>query len=354
VRDIKGGLGSSSNLPSATSFPRSLELAPKAVVEEAVEEEGEVNEGLLADAWEITDAMDFAMAMAMDAVKGLNPTYDEARKRSDWPKWEVAIKAELALLEANGTWKIVEHPPNANVVGSKWVLCIKKNATGEIDKYKARLVARGFTQVHKVDYTKTYAPVARLSTFQYLIALANHNGWQLDCVDFDSPFLNPVLGEDEVIYLEQPCRFVKENSQAYVYRLSKSLYGLKQEARNWYEALKRELKELQFKVLEADNRVFVEVVGEDILIVAAHIDDCLVTSSSWDLIIKFKVDIDKKYKITDLGECIWLFGMKISRDHANKTIFLSQTSYINTILAQLNFDDLKPLSIPIDRSQPLS
>jgi len=354
VRDIKEGLGSSSNLPSATSFPRGLQLAPEAVVEEAIEEEGEVNEGLLADAWEITDAMDFAMAMAMDAVEGLNPTYDEARKRSDWPKWEVAIKAELASLEANGTWKIVERPPNANVVGSKWVLRIKKNAAGEIDKYKARLVARGFTQVHGVDYTETYAPVARLSTFRYLIALANRNGWQLDCVDFDSAFLNSVLGEDEVIYLEQPCGFAKENSREYVYRLSKSLYGLKQGARNWYEALKKALKELRFKVLEADNGVFVKVVGEDILIVAVHVDDCLVTSSSRDLITKFKVDIDKKYKITDLGECTWLLGIKISWDHANKTISLSQTSYIDTILARFNFDDLKPSSIPIDPSQPLA
>ena len=81
------------------------------------------------------------MATAMNAAEDLEPMYEEAKKRLDWPKWEDAIKAELASLEANGTWKIVERPADTNVVGCKWVLRIKKNAAGEIDKYKAQLVA---------------------------------------------------------------------------------------------------------------------------------------------------------------------------------------------------------------------
>jgi len=174
VRDIMEGLGSSSNMPGCAPFLHGIQLAPEIVVEEA-DEGGDGKKGMLANAWKITDVMDFAMAMAIDAVEGLNPTYNEARKRSDWPKWEAAIKAELISLEANRTWKIVECLPNANIVGSKWVLHIKKNAAGKVNKYKAWLVTHGFSQVREVDYTETYAPVACLSTFYYLIALANHN-----------------------------------------------------------------------------------------------------------------------------------------------------------------------------------
>jgi len=100
------------------------------------------------------------MATVMDAAECLNPTYEEAKRRSDWPKWQEAIQAELQSLEANKTWSVVECPKDMNVVSSKWVLHIKKNAAGEIEKYKARLVACGFTQIHGIDYYETYAPVA--------------------------------------------------------------------------------------------------------------------------------------------------------------------------------------------------
>ena len=107
-------------------------------------------------------AEEYAMATVIESVEGLMPSYEEVRKRSDWPKWEEAIQKELSMLEKSDTWKLAKRPPEANVVGCKWVFRIKKNAAGEIEKYKARLVAKGFTQIYGVDYYETYAPVARL------------------------------------------------------------------------------------------------------------------------------------------------------------------------------------------------
>jgi len=150
----------------------------------------------------------------------------------DWPKWEEAVKMELALLEENGTWKLVECPTDTNVVDLKWVLRIKKNAASEIDKYKAWLVAQGFMQVHGVDYHETYAPVARLASFHFLIAIANRNRWPLDSFDFDSAYLNSVLGKDEIVYLEQPRDYPQKDPKRYVFRLVKALYGLKQAAKS--------------------------------------------------------------------------------------------------------------------------
>ena len=280
--------------------------------------------------------------------------YQEARKRPDWPKWEEAIQKELESLKKTGTWELVKRPPGANIVKSKWVLRIKKNAAGEIDKYKARLVAKGFTQIYGVDYYETYAPVARLSSFRLLLAIAARNNWPVDTFDFDSAYLNSVLGEDEIIYLEQPPGYETDDPRYWVWRLRKALYGLKQGARNWYEALCRALEELRFKRTDADHGVFFKKLAGSIVIVAIHVDDGMVTGSSAALVNKFKVEMNKKYKLTDLGPANWLLGIKISRDFVNKTISLSQHAYIEAIIDRFNFNDLKPSSIPIDPAVPLS
>ena len=250
----------------------------------------------------------------------------------------------------SGTWKLVKRPEDANVVDCRWVLRIKKNAAGEIEKYKARLVAKGFTQIHGVDYYETYAPVARLASFRLLLALATRNGWPVDTFDFDSAYLNTFLGENETVYLEQPVGHETKDRRVWVWKLLKTLYGLKQGARNWYEALCRALNELGFTRTEADHGVFFREVGTHIVILAVHVDDCMITGSSGKLISGFKKEINEKYKITDLEPAHWLLGIKITCDFVNKTIALSQHSYIESIIARFNFDDLKPLSTPMDPS----
>ena len=182
------------------------------------------------------------------------------------------------------------------MVSSKWVLRIKKNAAGEIEKYKARLVARGFTQIHGIDYYETYAPVARLASFRLLLAMANRNGWPADSFDFDSAYLNSVLSDDEVIYLEQPPQVSSDRSRGgggggdnvswlkprkQVFRLHKALYGLKQGARSWYESLKTALEQIGFKRTETDHGVFVKRWANGwIVVVGVHVDDCLTTGTS--------------------------------------------------------------------------
>ena len=249
---------------------------------------------------------------------------------------------------------MVERPPGANVAGSKWVLRIKKNSAGEVEKYKARLVARGFTQIYGVDYYETYAPVARLASFRILLALAARNNWPIHSFDFDSAFLNSKLEEDEVIYIEQPPGYETKDPKYWVWRLWKALYGLKQGARNWYKALCRAMEELGFTRLEADHGVFFKRIGEDVVILAVHVDDCAVTGNSMTIIEEFMIEMNKKYKLTDTGPASWLLGIKITRDLTNRKLSLSKHAYIEAIITKYNFNDLKPLAIPIDPSIPLS
>jgi hypothetical protein len=179
-------------------------------------------------------------------------------------------------------------------------------------------------------------------------------GTSLDTFDFDSAYLNCKLDEEEVIYMEQPPGYETKDRDDWVWRLWKALYGLKQGARNWYQALRRALEELGFKRTDADHGVFYKRIPGGVIIVAVHVDDGMVTGSSKALIHKFKVEMDKKYKLTDLGTANWLLGIKISRDLANKTLSLSQHAYIDAIISRFNFDDMKPSSIPIDPAVPLS
>ena len=157
-----------------------------------------------------------------------------------------------------------------------------------------------------------------------------------------------------MIYLEQPPGYEKKDREEWVYRLLKSLYGLKQGSKNWYDALHKALVELGFTRLEADHGVFFKQVGKDIVILAIHVDDGMVTGNNTALIKQFKEDINKKYKITDLGPVYSLLGIKVTQDLAEKTISLSQQAYIEAIITKFNFDDLKPCATPMDPSAPLS
>ena len=142
---------------------------------------------------------------------------------------------ELQNLKSAGTWEVVERPEGVNVVDSKWVFCLKKNEKGEIVKWKARLVARGFTQVQGVDYFETFAPMARLASIRLILAIAAQNDWEVRMFDFHSAYLNGVLNDGETIYMEQPPYYEIADRACYVVKLQKSLYGLKQAGRKWYD-----------------------------------------------------------------------------------------------------------------------
>ena len=120
----------------------------------------------------------------------------------------------------------------------------KEELSWRCQKYKARLVARGFTQIYGIDYYETYAPVARLTSFRLMLALAARNGWAVDSFDFDQAYLNSKLADDDIVYVEQPPDYETKDRKGWVLRLMKLLYGLKQAAKNWYEALYKALMEL--------------------------------------------------------------------------------------------------------------
>lgn len=135
------------------------------------------------------------------------------------------------MIEKNLTWELVDLPKDRDVIGVKWIFKTKFNQDGSIQKHKARLVARGFTQKPGIDFFETFALVARLETIRTLIALAAQKNWLIYQLDVKSAFLNGVLEEE--VNVEQPQGFLVEGGEDKVYKLKKALYGLKQAPRTW-------------------------------------------------------------------------------------------------------------------------
>jgi hypothetical protein len=167
--------------------------------------------------------------------------------------WVVAMPEELNNFKRNEVLSLVERLKQ-NVIGTKWVFRNKQDKHGVVTRNKARLVAKGYWQVKGLDFDKTFAPVARIESIRILLAYTTHHGFKLYQMDVKSAFLNgPIKWE---VYVEQPPDFESEEYPNHVYKLHKTLYGLKQSPRAWYECLRDFLIENSFRIGKADSTLF--------------------------------------------------------------------------------------------------
>ncbi|KAG5463599.1 MAG: reverse transcriptase (RNA-dependent DNA polymerase)-domain-containing protein, partial [Olpidium bornovanus] len=170
-----------------------------------------------------------------------------------------AIAKELAVHSKHGTWDadVVALPPGRTAVDTKWIFKAQRNADGTLKKYKARLVARGFTQVHGVDFHETYAPVMRLATLRICRALAVRKRWAIADVDVEAAYLNSDLEEE--VYSDIPEGLSIKGDKTGVLRLRRPLYGLKQAGRAWGTKLRAALVGLGFCQAVADQGAYVRM-----------------------------------------------------------------------------------------------
>ena len=281
-------------------------------------------------------------------VTPLAPT--SYRQAALLPDWCVAMREEYDALLANETWKLCPRPVDHNVVGNKWVYKVKQTSTGEVDRFKARLVALGFAQEEGIDFTETFSPVIKPSTVRVLLTLSVQFDWEIRQLDVSNAFLHGILLED--VYMEQPKGFVNSDFPDYVCKLNKSLYGLKQAPRAWFMRLSQTLLEFGFLSSPVDASLFVYHKGHIHLFILIYVDDILVTGTDPSLIQSLIQKLQTEFKMKDLGPLGYFLGIQASRDSSG--LHLRQSKYIGDLLHRTKMAGAKPASSPCTTGLKLS
>ena len=180
--------------------------------------------------------------------------------------------------------------------------------------------------------------------------MAAVNDYEIHQIDIKGAYLNGKLTSEETIFMKQPPGYAASGLHDKVCRLLKTLYGLKQSGRRWYQCLVEIMKLLGFLQCEVDQAVFYRRKGTGLVIVLVHVNDCTIVATTKFLIENFKITIAKHVEISDLGELHWILGIEVRRERENKKIFFSQRAYLDSILRCYGLDELKPVSLPMETS----
>ena len=274
----------------------------------------------------------------MDTEDVTPNTMSECRNSPDWPKWKQAIMLELSSLNERQVFgEIQECPRESTPIGCRWVFAIKRNADGSIARYKARLVAQGFTQKFGIDYSETYSPVIRTSTLRWLLAFAAFNDLKVRQADIETAYL---YGDIDVeLYMKVPEGVSVEGKQQYkrpCVRINKSLYGLKQAGRIWYLHLSRYLIKCGFKTSETCPCLFIKKYKAEMAIMGIYVDDIVIVGT--DAAIEDTMNALKaEFKVKDLGLLRYCLGLEITQ--TQKEIKLNQMGYIKKVLNKFRMGD---------------
>ncbi|CAI7730310.1 unnamed protein product [Closterium sp. NIES-54] len=225
-------------------------------------------------------------------------TVEEALSGPQKEEWKAAIDAEFKRLIENGTWELVELPEGQRPISSKWVFKVKSGVDGALERFKSRLVAKGFQQKEKVYFGEIFAPVVKLVTLRTVLAGAAVKGWHVKQMDNTTAFLNGILLED--IYMAQPDGY--EDGTSRVCKLKKAIYGLKQAPRCWYKKLEEVLLSGGFKTSQADHSLFFLREGDKLLLLLVYVDDILLFSPSMEQIERTQNLLMDNFKCKMLGD----------------------------------------------------
>lgn len=263
-------------------------------------------------------------------------TFNQVMNLPDHHLWRAAIVKELRELRNLKTWELAQLPSGRRTIKHKWVFRRKLNADGSVERYKARLVARGYSEQPGVDYFETFAAVIRPESVRLLIALSKLRNLNLFQVDIGNAFLNATL--DEEIYLDIPRGFALDHDSTEactstagsVLRLLRGLPGLKQSCRNWYRRIRQWLAHKGYEPSLNDPCIFCHVTKN--MIVGVYVDDFIIAAESatdYDELVK---DLSKEFRVSAMGPLKWFLGVEVER-LVSGGFSLSQELYIKKMCA---------------------
>ena len=263
-------------------------------------------------------------------------------------RWGTAVDTEITSLEGANTWRLEDLPPGKKALGCKWVSTIKYKAYETIERYKARLVVMGNHQEDGIDYTETFAPVARMTTVRLFLDIAAKENHEVHQMDVHNAFLHGDLEEE--VYMKLPPGF-KNPGETRVCRLQKSLYGLKQAPRCWFVKLAEALRTYDFQQTRSDYTLFIYFKRGIRLWILVYVDDLIISGNSPQQIQIFKDYLATCFRMKDLGPVKYFLGLEVARSPAG--IYLCQQKYATDIVAEVGLLGCKPAGSPIDQNHKL-
>ncbi len=291
------------------------------------------------------DKSDRESIMALLSTYTEPTSYQRALTDQYADEWHLAMNKEIASMAHLEVYELVPRSKDMNVIRSRWVYKLKRDANHLPTVWKARLVAKGFQQIYGVDYLETYAPVVRYKSIRMILALAAQYGLEIYQLDYHTAFLNATLPES--IYMAQPEGF--EVGMNLVWKLRKAIYGLKQSPYEWNTEVDTTMRKCGYEPICSDSCVYIKRVdGYPPIILALYVDDTIAavhpdSLPTWE---QDKQIIAATYKITDLGACKWILNMELqsARNAADGlTYTLSQRPYVEQMLNKFDMVECKPV-----------
>uniref|UniRef100_A0A803PU39 Integrase catalytic domain-containing protein n=1 Tax=Cannabis sativa TaxID=3483 RepID=A0A803PU39_CANSA len=258
------------------------------------------------------------------------------------PHWNNTMNIEYVALKKNKTWVVVPRPANRVPIGCKWIFRVKLNEDGSVNRYKARLLAKGFHQQAGFDFSESFIPVVKVVTIQVVLTVAITNEWTIRKLDINNDFLNGDLHEK--IYMEQPPGFVDPKYPNYVYKLNKALYGLKQAPRAWFEKLSNVLVQHGFQFSKANQSLFLKYSKTSCIYILAYVDDILVKGSDDTLVNQLIEELSNTFSLKDLSLVDYFSGIQVTR--TSDGILLPQTKYLQELLCKADMQNYATVTRP--------
>ncbi|MCO5566728.1 hypothetical protein L7F22_020407 [Adiantum nelumboides] len=258
---------------------------------------------------------------------------DEALASQEAPLWHAAMESEMRSLQQISTSVLVPRPPDRSIVSRRWILRKKYNADGSMQRHKARLVARGFSQEPGIDFQETFSPTLGLTTFCIMMAIGAQYDMEIHQTDVKTAFLNGYLEED--IYMAQPPHFVDSKNSDYVCHLQRSIYGLKQSPRQWNTRFTEFMIRAGFQRCVTDVSVYTRHGRDRLLALALYVDDIVVMAPTLQSITSINDELSAEFSMTDGGEISYILGIRILRNRPH-TLTLEQTRFAENVLTRFN------------------
>jgi hypothetical protein len=255
---------------------------------------------------------------------------------------------ELDALHKTHTWDMTTLPPSKSTVGCKWVYKIKTWTDGSVERYKAHLVARGFTQEYDIDYEETFALIACLTFVRSLLAVAAVRQWPLFQIDVKNAFLNGDLLEE--IYMQPPPDYL--DSQKQVCRLRRALYGLKQAPRAWFAKFSFVVAQQDFAPSPYDSALFICHTSTGITLILLYVDDIIIIGDDTAGIRDLQKFLSQHFEMKDLGTLSYFLGLEVTS--SSDGYYLSQAKYASDLLSKAGLTESKTVSTSLELNVKLN